>query len=238
MASRAQEITFRVGEANFVLRRIPPGEFYLGSPASDPMGKRWEMPQRRVRISKAFYMGKFEVTQLQYREVMGPHRSKFDGDLLPVDQVRYSEAMEFCRRLSSLTGAHVSLPTEAEWEYACRAGTKTRYYSGNEESDLDRVAWFRKNSDNTTHEVGKKEPNAFGLYDMLGNIMEPCADSLPAYDTIKETDPMGYHNGFKGALRGGGWHFDADSCRAAAKAGLSSDMFGGMGIRIIIKPGE
>lgn len=132
----------------------------------------------------------------------------------------------------------VTLPTEAQREYACRAGTKTRYYSGDKEDDLRKIAWYRENSGDAPHEVGKKEPNAFGLYDMLGNVCEPCVDVLLSrYDAIKDTDPKGHEDGVSGMMRGGCWQYGAKSCRAAARL-WSDDRFSGMGIRIAINPGE
>jgi formylglycine-generating enzyme required for sulfatase activity len=235
VASREKEITLRVGKVSILVRRIPPGTFDLGSPAGDSVAEVYERPQRRVSISRSFYLGKFEVTQSQYREVVGDHRSRFEGDELPVDDVRYSDAIEFCRRLSKLVGLQVTLPTEAQWEYACRAGTTTRYYSGNEERDLERVAWYKKNSNGTTHKVGLKEANAFGLCDMLGNVDEPCIDTLPPYKSIKDTDPRGTCSNFRGSMRGGCWAVRAQFCRAAYKT-RSNDDYGNMGIRIAINP--
>jgi formylglycine-generating enzyme required for sulfatase activity len=231
--SAAKEISFDVGKATFVLRRVPPGTFMLGSPARDKLADEDEMPQRRIKISKAVYLGKTEVTQIQFREVVGVHYNRFEGDELPVDEVMYSEAINFCRRLSKLAGVRVTLPTEAQWEYACRAGATTRYHSGDDERDLERIAWFDKNSGGKTHKVGTKEPNAFGLYDMLGNVAEPCIDVLPPYKSVKETDPRGSENNSVGMTRGGFWASRARYCRAADRT-LSNDTFGGMGIRIAI----
>src|SRR5205823_843073 len=115
------------------------------------------------------------------------------------------EALAFCRELSRLTELPITLPTEAQWEYACRAGTKGPYYSGDTEEALRKVAWYRENSGETSHPVGQKEPNAWGLYDMLGNVWEPCIDDLPNYATIPDTDPIGKITTSHGIMRGGGW---------------------------------
>jgi formylglycine-generating enzyme required for sulfatase activity len=154
---------------------------------------------------------------------------------LPVEGITYIEALAFCQALSKLASINVVLPTEAQWEYACRAGTQTRYYSGDEEADLDKVAWYMGNSRETTHEVGKKKANAWGLYDMLGNVWEPCLDNLPKYGEIEvdNADPVGRVSKFGGHMRGGGWQYPAEDCRAARRQ-LTNDRFGGMGVRIAI----
>ena len=146
-----------------------------------------EGPQHRVRITKPFWMGMTHVTQEEYQRVMGSNPSKFQGDpKWPVDQVSWDDAIEFCRRLSELPGEKAAkriygLPTEAQWEHACRAGTTTRWYSGDDESGLREVAWFSTNAGTQTHAVGEKKPNAWGLYDMHGSVCQWCQDSLDMY---------------------------------------------------------
>jgi len=134
-----------------------------------------EKPGHPVHISKPFYMGKYTVTQAQYEAVTGTNPSHFKGAQLPVETVSWNDAHNFCLKLNAqLQGQALEarLPTEAEWEYACRAGTRTRFYSGDADSDLDAVAWYRANSGNTTHPVGTKKANTFGLYDMHGNVFQ------------------------------------------------------------------
>lgn len=236
MMAGAKEVEFRVGKATFVLVRIPAGEFNMGSPASEEGHMASESPVRHVRISKAFYLGRFEVTQLQYKEVIGTDApSRFHGDSLPVEGIHYREAHEFCRRLSERVGVPITLPTEAQWEYACRAGTKTRYYSGDNLADLDKAGWYRENSGGTTHPVGQKQANAWGLYDMHGNVWELCADLLEGDYHDMLIDPKGKMNITFGGMRGGGWCHPAEDCRSATRS-RSDDMFGGMGIRIAVNP--
>jgi formylglycine-generating enzyme required for sulfatase activity len=205
----------------------------MGSPVTEDGHREHESPVRHVRISNPFYLGRYEVTQLQYREIMGKKLTMRQGDSLPVDDMSFPGALAYCQALSERTGLRVTLPTEAQWEYACRAGTKTRYYSGEGEDDLDKVGWYRENAGSTSHPVGKKQPNPWGLYDMLGNVWEPCLDSLPNYATIPEEDPRGSVRDWGGSMRGGGWMHPADYCRAA-KSIPTDPMFGGLGIRIAI----
>jgi len=154
------------------------GSFLMGSPENEPGRSMFERPNQRVAV-RSFYIGKYEVTQAQWRAVMGGNPSFFKGDNLPVENVSWDDAKEFCLRLSQMTGKEYRLPTEAEWEYACRART-TGHFAG----DLDAMAWYSKNSNFKTHTVGRKQPNAFGLFDMQGNVAEWCEDDLlRSYET-------------------------------------------------------
>src|SRR5262245_23261590 len=233
VAAGAAEVEFRVGPSRFILVRIPSGEFEMGSPSNEEGHQLNESPVRRIRISKPFYLGRYEVTQLQYKEVMGESPGDIQGDSLPVVGITYREALQFCQALSMRSGLPITLPTEAQWEYACRAGTKSRYYSGDNTTDLDKVGWYRDNSGETIHPVGQKQPNAWGLYDMHGNAWEACADFLPDYESVQGEDPQGPFNPLYGAMRGGGRMHPAEYCRVATRL-MSHDMFGGMGIRIAL----
>jgi formylglycine-generating enzyme required for sulfatase activity len=233
LALGADELRFRVGRAEFVLKRIPAGEFDMGSSPTEPTAKPNELPLRHVRISRAFYLGKTPVTQFQYREVMGRHLTVFKGDALPVDAVHYSDALKFCEKASETVGLKITLPTEAQWEYACRGGSHSRFILGDKEADLDKIAWYKKNSNGMTHKVGVKQPNGFGLFDMLGNVCEPCLDELPDYKTIAPVDPNGEVRPGGGMMRGGCWGDVAMDCRPARRL-PSCNLFGGMGIRIAI----
>jgi formylglycine-generating enzyme required for sulfatase activity len=171
-----------------------------------------------VHISKQFYLGKYEVTQLQWKAVMGNKPSHFKGRDNPVEQVSWDDAQEFIKQLNAKEGHNrYRLPTEAEWEYAARAGTNSAYFFGDNAALLKQYAWYSDNSEETTHPVGQKQPNAWGLYDMHGNVWEWVQDWYEEwyYSDSPGSDPKGPSFGSYRVLRGGGWHFDARLCRSA-----------------------
>jgi formylglycine-generating enzyme required for sulfatase activity len=194
---------------------IQPGEFQMGS--ND--GEDDEKPLHTVKITKGFYMGAFEVTQGQYQKVMGNNPSNFKGeDNLPVETVSWDAAVEFCKKLSQKEGKTYRLPTEAEWEYACRAGTTTKFSFGEDESRLGEYAWYAQNSGDKTHAVGEKKPNAWGLYDMAGNVWEWCNDSyLSRYGSSPTNNPASPTGGGFRVIRGGGWFYFAYYCRVSCR---------------------
>jgi len=206
------EITNSIG---MKLKLIPAGEFAMGSPDSDRYVHRDERPRHRVRITKPFYLGATEVTQEQYEKVMGENPSVVKGPANPVETVSWDKAVEFCKRLSAKEGKKYRLPTEAEWEYACRAGSTTRYGFGDNSASLGEHAWHLGNSGRKMHPVGEKKPNAWGLYDMHGNAWEWCQDWLGEYSSDAVTDPQGPTGGSNRGQRGGSWINDAKYCRSA-----------------------
>jgi formylglycine-generating enzyme required for sulfatase activity len=232
IAKGASVVILRVGVLEVTLVWVPPGEFTMGSPVDEEGHARNEEPQRRVHISKGFYLGRYQITRTQYQELMGDMPGR-EGHTLPVCQITYADALEFCQRLSTASDMEMRLPTEAQWEYACRAGTQTCYYSGQSEADLARVGWSSENSEGKAHPVGQKQPNAWGLYDMHGNVWEYCADFIDDYATMSDTDPVGRVTPHHGAMRGGGWMHGPEQCRAATRL-ISNDMFGGAGFRIAL----
>jgi len=203
---------------------IQPGEFLMGSPANEA-DRDTDETQHRVRLTKPFFMGTTEVTQGQWRAVMGNAPSHFKGDDLPVENVSWDEAVEFCRKLSAKEGKRYRLPTEAEWEYACRAGTKTPFhtgdtistdqanYNGNYTYGSGRKGAYRE----TTTRVGSFAANAWGLYDMHGNVWEWCADWEGDYPAGESIDPKGPSEATGRVFRGGSWDRFPLLCRSALR---------------------
>ena len=226
--------------------RIPAGKFKMGSPLNekDRSDDEWlsayfhQGPQKTVTISKPFYMGVYEVTQLQYNAVMGANPSHFKEWSHPVESVSWDDAVAFCKKASEKTGRTVRLPTEAEWEYACRAGSTTRFSFGDDERTLGNYAWYSGNSDRKTHPAGQKRPNAWGLYDMHGNVWEWCQDWYAGYANPTETDPRGPTSGQFRVLRGGSWRTNAQYCRSADRYGGTPDFRISLGgFRVVVSAG-
>jgi formylglycine-generating enzyme required for sulfatase activity len=247
-AGPARELTNTIG---MKLVLIPAGEFLMGSPGLVRAAYSNQTLQHRVRITRPFYLGVHEVTQGQYRSVTGQSPSKFKGsDDLPVEQVSWNDAVAFCNRLSEqerlapyykvagteailrgedevtiLGGEGYRLPTEAEWEYACRAGSTSRYCYGDDAASLGDYAWYFGNSDGGTSPVGQKRPNAFGLYDMHGNVFEWCWDKYDEgyYGRSPDADPAGpsQSRGFVRVIRGGSWSNDANFVLSAYRDGTT-----------------
>jgi formylglycine-generating enzyme required for sulfatase activity/predicted Ser/Thr protein kinase len=231
IAKEMREITNSIG---MKLRLIPAGEFMMGAVPGDDDALEDEKPKHRVKITKVFYIGVYPVTQEQYEQVMGENPSGFEGDDCPVEDVSWYEAQEFCDKLSQLTGERYRLPTEAEWEYACRAGTTTKYYWG-DEMDGD-YAWYEENSGDETHEIGRKQPNAWGLYDMSGNVGEWCGDWYDEnyYSRSPAKDPVGPSSGNDRVLRGGRWNSDSGGIRSSTRDGYRPDYDGSnSGFRVV-----
>jgi formylglycine-generating enzyme required for sulfatase activity len=239
-AGNPKEITNSIG---MKLVLIPKGTFFMGSPP-DEIGSQDYERLHEVTISRDYYMGVHEVTQAQYKKVMGKNPSYFQGDKVairhlrtnrvvkdvdssnhPVEQVSWGEAVEFCERLSALpeekkAGRVYRLPTEAQWEYACRAGSTTAYGCGKDRSLFDH-AWYEINSQDQTHAVGQKKPNAWGMHDMHGNVWEWCSDWYDAqyYTQSPKDNPEGPKRGSGRVARGGCWRDPAVLCRSAFRDG-------------------
>ncbi|MGA2265172.1 MAG: formylglycine-generating enzyme family protein [Phycisphaerae bacterium] len=234
-----KELTLDLGNnVKMKLVLIPAGKFMMGSPAGEADRHANEGPQHEVTISKPFYMGVTEVTQEQYEQVMGKNPSHFKGAQNPVESVSWNDAAEFCRKLSKRTGQAVRLPTEAEWEYACRAGAGTRYCFGDAEAELGDYAWHHDNSEGTTHPVGQKKPNVWGLYDMHGNVMEWCADWYSdSYANAASQDPQGPGTGSSRVCRGCYGIFPPAYHRSAVRSRHPSDYVSiGIGFRVALAP--
>jgi formylglycine-generating enzyme required for sulfatase activity len=199
----------------FVL--IPAGEFEMGSPSDEEMRRSEEGPVHHVNLENAFYMGRYEVTQKQWRAIMGDNPSHFKGDDLPVETVSWDDVQKFIVMLNEKEGTNkYRLPSEAEWEYACRAGTTTRYSFGDDKSKLGDYAWYIENSDGKTHPVGQKKPNSWGLYDMHGNVWEWVQDSWhDRYNGAPADGSAWEGDGANRVVRSGGRWMFASGCRSA-----------------------
>ncbi|MDA7859700.1 SUMF1/EgtB/PvdO family nonheme iron enzyme [Akkermansiaceae bacterium] len=223
---------------------IGPGSFLMGSTT----GPGDERPAHRVNLTKGFYMGVTEVTQEQWESVMPDNRSRYKGADRPVTNVTLDDCIEFCKLLTQKEraqgklpeGAEYRLPTEAEWEYACRAGSETKYGFGDSETELGDYAWYSENSVRT-QPVGTKKPNAWGLFDMHGNVWEWCSDWYGSYSAGETEDPTGAPAGEaynKRVFRGGSWGSTAAYCRSAARNGCQGDnpkhyRLSGLGFRLV-----
>src|SRR5262245_223896 len=184
-----------------------------GNPSGD------ESPVHQVVISRAFEIQTTEVTQAQWREVMGSNPSHFQGDDRPVEQVSWNDAQEFIRRMNQLDKGKVyRLPTEAEWEYACRAGSTDQGWGG-----IEGTGWWHRNSDNQTHPVAQLRPSGWGLYDMLGNVWEYCSDWKAPYAAGPVTDPTGPPHGYYKLSRGGSWFDVPRAANATFRASPDPD---------------
>jgi formylglycine-generating enzyme required for sulfatase activity len=236
----------RTNSIGMKLVYIPAGSFMMGSPSNEKDRESDEGPQHHVQISKGFYMGAYEVTQAQWQAVMGSNPSNFKGNNLPVEKVSWNDAVEFCEKLSHQEGKTYRLPTEAEWEYACRAGTTTPFYFGQtistDQANYDgnytygsgRKGIYRQK----TTAVGSFAPNAFGLYDMHGNVWEWCSDWYGEnyYSSSPGVDPQGPASGSYRVLRGGSWGYSPGHCRSASRGRHTPDLRGGDvgGFRIVL----
>lgn len=215
---------------------IPAGSFTMGGPT--------ETPVHRVNITHPFYLGKYPVTQEQWEAVLGNNPSRFKGPNNPVESVSWNDCQGFLEKLNAKPrpgGGIFRLPTEAEWEYACRAETTTKYCFGDDERQLGDYAWYRNNSGDNTHPVGEKEPNAWGLYDMHGNVCESCADWYDGgyYVGSPTDDPTGPLRGSVRVYRGGGWRDFPRLCRSAYRGGRTPDVrIDSMGFRLARVPAE
>jgi formylglycine-generating enzyme required for sulfatase activity len=202
----------------FVL--IPAGSFTMGADKNVENALNNETPPHRVTISKPFYLGKFEVTQAQWTALMENNLSTFKGRSNPVEEVSWDDIQVFIQRLNRKEGhRRYRLPTEAEWEYAARAGTTSAFSFDDDEGNIGQYAWWSGNSGAMTHSVGQKRPNAWGLYDMHGNVWEWVQDWYDEhyYSQSPSVDPHGPSSGQHRVHRGGSWIDTAGVCRSASR---------------------
>lgn len=217
----------------FVL--IPPGEFIMGGRNSAAT-----QPRRRVRISRPIYMGRFPVTQAEWQRIMGDNPSWNSGcGSCPVEQVSYLDVLNFLEKLNAMDRGTYRLPTEAEWEYAARAGTTGTYSFGDDPSQLGAYGWFFRNVDSGAQPVGQKRPNPWGLYDMHGNVWEWVRDWHQPYPATRTVvNPVGPARGKYKVIRGGSWTNDFDLCRSATRMKVRPrNEHLNLGFRVVLVPG-
>ena len=199
--------------ANMV--KVEGSTFTMGAtPEQGNDAYEYERPAHQVTLSD-YYIGRYEVTQKEWQAVMGDNPSKFYGDNLPVDYVSWNDCQDFINKLNQLTGLKFRLPTEAEWEFAARGGKQSKGYKYSGSDNAKNIAWYEKNSGSKPHQVGTKEPNELGIYDMSGNVGEWCGDWYGRYSSSAQTNPTGPSSGSGRVLRGGGWSRDAGYCRVS-----------------------
>ncbi len=206
---------FMVNSVSFEMVLVEGGTFRMGATSEQEVeAKSNEKPVHSVTLS-SYYIGKTEVTQALWQAVMGSNPSKFKGADLPVERVSWDDCQEFIQKLNSLTGRNFRLPTEAEWEFACRGGNNSRGYKYSGSNDIDNVAWYDGNSGYQTHPVGTKASNELGIYDMSGNVWEWCSDWYANYTSYSQTNPKGPQSGSDRVCRGGCWYNYGGDCRSS-----------------------
>ena len=222
-----------INSVGMKLAYIPPGNFTMGSPKTEP-GRIPNETRRQVTFARGFRIGVTEVTQKEWRLIMGTSPSYFKGDDLPVERITWREANEFCRRLSEKEKKRYRLPTEAQWEYACRAGTTTVYYTGGNEAALAATGWYLRNSGNQSHPVGRKKPNRWGLFDMHGNVSEWCAERPDGERGDATSAQLDGEEKALRDLRGGSWGLNASECRSASRlSNAGTFRYFDLGLRVV-----
>ena len=227
--------TLTVNGIKYSMVWVEGGTFRMGATSEQGSdAESDEKPVHSVTLS-GYYIGKTEVTQALWKAVMGSNPSSFKGDNLPVEQVSWNDCQEFIRKLNSLTGQNFRLPTEAEWEFACRGGNNSRGYKYSGSNYIDNVAWYDGNSGDKTHPVGTKAPNELGIYDMSGNVWEWSADWYGDYSSGAQTNPKGPYGGSYRVYRGGSWNCYVRYCRSSDRGdGFPTLRYFDLGLRLAL----
>lgn len=224
-----------VNGVSFLMKGVQGGVFTMGATSEQGSDVNYdEMPKHRVAVS-SFHIGQTEVTQRLWQAIMGNNPSSHKGDNYPVEQVSWNDCQEFIKRLNFLTGKNFRLPTEAEWEYAARGGNKSKRYKYAGSNNIDDVAWYKGNSNQTTHTSGTKSPNELGLYDMTGNVYEWCQDKYGRYSSKTQTNPTGDKSSYYHVFRGGNWNSETNESRISIRDHNSPlTCASGIGFRLVL----
>lgn len=227
-------LTFTVNGVSFNMIKVAGGTFTMGANVGDSEAESDET-RHQVTLSD-YYIGETEVTQALWKAVMGSNPSNFKGDNLPVEMVSWNDCQEFISKLNAKTGATFSLPTEAEWEYAARGGSKSRGYKYSGSNSIDAVAWYTDNSGSKTHAVKTKQANELGIYDMSGNVWEWCSDWYGSYGSSSQTNPTGALSGSSRVNRGDSWFNSARTCRVSFRNfSTPDDSNSNLGLRLALR---
>jgi len=228
-ATSAENQIYIGNTLGMTFRYIPAGTFVMGSP-SDELGRNSDETQYTVTLSEPYYIQTTEVTQGQWKTVMGNNPSSFGscGLSCPVEYISWDDTKTFIATLNAMGEGAYTLPTEAQWEYAARAGSDKAFANGGisdiiTDTNLDRMAWYANNSNSTSHAIAQKQANAWGLFDMHGNVWEWCGNWYGTYPTTSVANPIGPLTGSEKALRGGGWNYNSGYCRSAKRSKIGTD---------------
>lgn len=246
----AEDMEIREEQKNVIrnlvanLVRVEGGTFQMGAQNTDALGDNYdaeaqddEAPVHEVTLG-GYYIGKYEITQREWRAVMGydldwPEQYGV-GERMPAYNVSRADALQFVAKLSAMTGLAFGLPSEAQWEFAARGGNNTRHYRFSGSSSVDDVAWHKGNSQSIVHPVGEKQPNELGLYDMSGNLWEWCRDTYGPYPTTTQTDPL-VESGSRYVLRGGAWTYLPSYCRVTCRDAYNGEAKSvSNGVRVVV----
>ena len=215
--------------------RVEVGTFTMGATPEKEDLYDDEKPTHKVTLTNDYYIGKYEVTQALWQAVMDNNPSYFKGYDLPVEQVSWDDCQEFLSKLNKITGKNFRLPTEAEWEFAARGGKKSRGYQYSGSNNISDVAWYEVNSGNKPHDVGSKQANELGIYDMTGNVREWCQDWYGKYSSSSQTNPTGATSGSDRVFRGGSWGNSARLCRSSGRDGITPGFRdSSLGLRLVL----
>ncbi len=235
--SESESLTLNIGnDVSLSFCWIPPGSFLMGSPDAEAGHEESEAPLHRVIIAQGFHLSRTPITCVQWQALVGESRSTSSSGTHPMTEVSWDDAQLFAAKFSTqFPDWALRLPTESEWEYACRAGSPGCYSNGESEADLERIGWYAGNSDGKTHPVSEKTPNAWDLYDMHGNVFEWCQDWDGAYLSGEQRNPAGPSSGDKRILRGGCFKCPPQYCRSANRYSAFPDRRGhNFGFRLVL----